>query len=381
MIIYLFSFFICYLLGISKQRNNRRIEKTLFIFITLFLCTGFMCGSDWRSYESMYNDINIDNYGYDYYAEPGFYAFMAFFKYLNVDFWHLAVLTKILCFVVFLRFLKKCLNDNALLGLMYFIPWYGFYLFIDCPMRNMMSITIFLFSLPYLINRRFLHYFALIVIATTFHVSAFLFLFLYFFAMKKQSTLFWIVTFAIVYIFFSSRTFIIWFSSLLFSGIPYVATKIEAYLLDDNVFAQGRFFSLGMLIHLCFFILLLYLRKFVEQKENGILIFNLAIIYLLFYRLAITIEIFMRFQLYLAPCFCIALIRIAESFTLKNRLLYITYLLCIASIGSLKIFSDYRYIPYTSYIPYFFQGDYPSFEYRSEYNYRYSPYAYKNDGE
>ena len=379
MIIYLLSFFSCYLLGISKQRLNHRYELVLFIFLTLFLCTGFMCGSDWRNYETMYEAIDWDNYGYDYYAEPGFYAFMAIFKFLNVDFWHLTVLIKILCFIVFLRFLKKHLQENVLLGLMYFVPWYGFYLFIDCPMRNLMAIAIFILALPYLVDRDFLRYFLLIVLASTFHLTAFLFLFLYFSADKKQSNTLWIGLFVVVNIFFASRTFIIWFSSFLFGGIPIIAAKIDAYFSEENVFAEGRIFSVGMLIHLVFFVLLLIKRKSIEGKENGILVFNLAILYLLFYRLAVTIEVFMRFQLYLAPCFCIALIRVAQAFAFKTRILYITYLLCIASIGSLKIFADYRYIPYTSYIPYFFEGEYPSFEYRSEYNHMYSPYEYKTN--
>lgn len=379
MIIYLFSFFSCYLIGISKQRQNKRIGFLLFTFLTVFLCGGFMCGSDWRSYELIYETIDWDNYGYDYYAEPGFYAYMAIFKLFNADFWHIAVLTKVLCFLTFLKYLKKYLQDDVLLGLMYFVPWYGFYLFIDCPMRNLMAITIFLLALPYLLKRDFWRYFLLILLASSFHVTALLFLFLYFFAIKKQSTFLWVVIFILVNLFFASRTFIIWLCSLLLGNIPFMMAKIEAYLLDENIFAEGRILSFGMLIHLAFFILLLIKRRCVEERENGIFIFNLAICYLLFYRLATTIEIFMRFQLYFAPCYCIALIRVAQSLAFRTRLLYITYLLCVASIGSLKIFADYRYIPYTSYIPYFLQGDYPSFEYRSDYNHRNSPYEYKTE--
>lgn len=375
--IYLLSYFCCYIIGLSRQRRNKLIEYIILFFLVFFLCTGFMCGSDWRVYETMYNSIDFDNFGKNYYAEWGFYIYMSAFKFLDIDFWIFAILTKAVCLLIIIYYLKRCLENDVLLGLMYFVPWYGFYLFIDCPMRNMIAVSIFLLSIQYIIKRNIIKYLILSMIAISFHTTAIVLIPIYFLN-KRFSLSFCIIIFLIVNIIFISRDNIINIGLYLFSNIPYIASKIEGYMLGGSVYAEGRDFSWGMLIHLAFFILILCKRKCIEKGRNGILIFNLAIVYLLFYRLAITIEIFMRFQLYASPFFCIALIRIAQTMPLKLKVAYVTYLLCVSSIGSLRIFADSRYIPYTSYIPYMLQGNYPSFEYRSLYNYEHSPYSYKD---
>lgn len=375
--IYFFSFISCYIIGISKQRHIRYVEFALLLWLAIFLCSGFMCGSDWRGYETMYNEMNLDNYFYGYFAEPGFYVYLSFFKFLNFNFWDVALISKLSCFFIVVRFFKKYLKNDVLLGMMYFLPWYAFYLFIDCPMRNMMAISIFLLSIPALLERRFLHYLLVIMLATTFHVSASVFILLYFFSGKVISNKLSIFLFLIINFLFASRIVITKMASLLFGGIPYLNSKIENYLLDNSEFASGRILSMGMIIHLIFLFLLLWKKKHIVEFIHGNVIFNFSLFYLLLYRLATTVEIFSRFQLYLAPFFCVALILISKSFNFRNRLLYITYLLCISFIGSLKIFSDYRYIPYTSYLPYLLNKNYPSFEYRDAYNFRNSPYADK----
>lgn len=373
--IYLSSFLSCYIVGISKQRNVRVVEFLLLFFLAIFLCSGFMCGSDWRNYEIMYNDIDLDNYFFGYFAEPGFYVYLSIFKFFNFDFWDVVLITKLTCFCIIVHFLKKRLCNDVLIGLMYFLPWYAFYLFIDCPMRNLMAISIFLLAVPFLLKRKFLSYLLVMIIAANFHVSAIVFILLYFVGEKGISNKKSVFLFLIINFVFASRAVVIKVVSILFGGVPYLSTKVESYLLENNEFAAGRIISFGMIIHLIFLFLLLWKRKSIEEAEHGGVIFNFALFYLLLYRLATTIEVFGRFQLYLAPFFCIALVLIARSFNFQNRLLFVTYLLCISFVGSIKIFSDYRYIPYTSYLPYILEKDYPSFEYRDAYNFKNSPYA------
>lgn len=375
MAIYFLSFFSCYLIGISKQRNNAFIRNGLILFLALFLCSGFMCGSDWRSYELMYYEIDFHNYFANYFSEPGFYIYMSIFRWLNWDFWNMSLLTKIFSFTIIIKCLKHYLADDLFVGLMYFLPWYAFYLFIDCPMRNLMAIAVFIVGFKYLVNRQFIKYLFIILLSASFHFTAFIFLFLYWCINKKWSTLFCVLAFLIVNIVLASNSVLEGLISWAFGGIPYVAGKIDGYLVNDNEFAQGRLFSLGMIVHFFFFILLLCKRKFIEGNESGTQIFNLAICYLLLYRLATTVEIFARFQLYLSPFFCISIVYIARTFAYKTRMLYVAYLLCLAIVSSQKIFSDYRYIPYTTYLPYILDKNYPSFEERDAYNHRYSPYA------
>ena len=205
-------------------------------------------------------------------------------------------------------------------------------------------------------------------------MSTVIFLPCIFFVGKKVPTKLWVLLYVLFNIFLGSRELLTNVLSLLFGNLPYVSAKIQGYLLDGSeAAADGSLFSLGMIIQLVFFILLVWKRQVIERQQNGIFIFNFAMIYQLFYRIALTIELFSRFQLFTSVFFCIALIMLLQAFKPFSQRLYLVYLLCIASVGTTKLFVDYRYIPYTNYILYRFQEQ-PSYEYRSQYNYMHSPY-------
>ena len=289
---------------------------------------------------------------------------MLIFKFLHVGFWSFAILTKLLCFISFYYTANYYLKDKVWLALMYFIPWYGFFLFIDCPFRNLIAASIFLIAIHFFVQHKIKRCVLFVLLAATFHISAIIFLPCIFFLNKKVPTKVWILVYVLFNLLFISR------------GLPYISAKIQGYLLSGSeAAADGSLFSFGMLIQFVFFVLLIWKRSIVENNKDGIVIFNFAIIYQLFYRIGLTIELFARFQLFTSMYFCIALIMLMQSFSINSRRLYLIYLLCVASVGTTKLFADYRYIPYTSYIPYIFQVEKPPYEYRAQYNYNNSPYA------
>lgn len=379
MFVYLFSFLSCYVVGISKQRYIKSVENFLLIFLALFLCSGFMCGSDWRGYELIYNEIDFNNYFYNYFAEPGFYIYLSIFKLVNFDFWDVSLITKLLCYVSFIRLFRKILGNDILLCLMCFIPWSAFYLFIDCPMRNLIAISIFLLSIPYLIERNFIKYCLLIILASTFHFSALIYLFVFFIGKNAISNRLAVALVLVVNILFISKDLTVYIVSFICADIPYVGAKVEYYLIGNSEFAQGRVLSIGLLMQIVYFTLLMWKKRYVTQAVYGNIVFNFSMIYIMLYRLSVTIEIFSRFQLYVAPLFFVAIILVANSFAHTSRLLYITYILCTSLfVGYKKITHDERFIPYSTYIPYILTKDYPSYEYRDSFNYNNSPYANQN---
>lgn len=375
MLFYFLPVLFCYGVILSGKTDRKKLLYMLLTYLCFFLCFGYMCGSDWRIYEEMYESINFDSLFYNYFSEPGYYIYMLIFKCMHIDFWWFFIITKMICFFIIMHVILEYSEGSRFVALMYFVPWYGFYLFIDNPMRNLIAISIVLLGLRYLIDRSFIKYLGCILFAAMFHFSAFIFVPMYFILNRQIKNWVYIVAFIAFNLFFSSRELLV---SLIghFSDIPYVNQKIEGYLLGDSEYGQGRVLSLGMIFHFLFFVLLLYKRNFIVNRKNGLIIFNSAVIYLLFYRLAITIEIFTRFQLYFSVFFCIGISFLIYAFTIRTRPVFITYLLIIAFIGGAgKIFSDYRYLPYTNYLVYFFLGEHPSYEYRSAYNIRNSPYT------
>lgn len=374
MLLYFFSYISCFILGICKQRRNPYIECVLLFAIGVFLCTSYFCGSDWRSYELMYDDIDCDNLFFNYFAEPGFYLYMVAFKLVNVNFWHFFIFTKFLCFVLCVSVIKQYLKEDFWISLGYFLPWFGFYLFIDCPLRNLIAVSIFIHAIYYFTNRNYFTFFFLVIIAILFHFSALLFVPFVFLLKRKIRSGYYIIIFVLVNVLFTSRDFVVFLVQVLFGNIPYFNVKIESYLLNENEFAVGRVFSVGMLVQFVFFAMFIIYRKYVERSVNGIIIFNFVMLYLILYRVATTIEVFSRIQLYTSVFFCISLFLLSRVFAKKSRIIYFLYLFWVASIGTIKLFESNKYIPYSSYLQYVFKKK-PSFEYRDSYNYKNSPYT------
>lgn len=374
MILYIASILLCLISYLVPQlRKSTLWHKIYMSVLCVFLCFGYMTGSDWRQYEPMYDEIDFHNLFYNYFAEPGYYIYMLIFKFMNFSFWNFFILTKVIIFCLFTRIINEYVIEYRYLVWMFFLPWFGFYLFIDNPMRNLIAVAIFLYASRYIINRCFIKYFICICLAFSFHFSAIIFLPLYFLFSKRIPTWVYVGLFFVFVGVFTSRNLFSSVIELFFGSIPYVQLKIESYLIDDNPDGEGKLFSLGMLIHLSFFILLLIYRNRIEQTKNGTFILNASLFYLLIYRLGSTIFIFSRFQLYLSVFYSIGIVLLISAFVRSSRNIYIIGLLVLSFIATNKIFS-YRYIPYTNYLYYILTDEYPTFEYRSDYNYRNTPY-------
>ena len=55
MALYFLSFCSAYAFVFIKQANKSAWLKTYLVLLCLFLCFGYMTGSDWRSYEDIYD--------------------------------------------------------------------------------------------------------------------------------------------------------------------------------------------------------------------------------------------------------------------------------------------------------------------------------------
>lgn len=374
MILYIASILLCFVSYSVPQLRKSSLWYNLYMcMLCIFLCFGYMAGSDWRQYEPIYDEIDFHYLFLNYYAEPGYYIYMLVFKLMHFNFWNFFILTKVIIFILCARTINEYVSEYRYLVWMFFLPWFGFYLFIDNPMRNLIAVAIFLYASHYIINRSFLKYCICICLAASFHFSAIIFFPLYFLFTKRIPTLAYAGLFVVFVGVFANRNL---FSSIIrhfFGAIPYIQQKIEFYIIGDNPDGEGKLISLGMFIHLSFFILLLLYRERIEQTKNGIFILNASLFYLLIYRLGSTIDIFSRFQLYLSVFYSIGVVLLINIFVRSSRYIYVIGLLCLSFIATGKIFS-FKYIPYTNYLYYVLTDEYPSFEYRSEYNYRNTPY-------
>ena len=88
MAIYFLFFVFCLIFALKKRGGHVKTEeKLLLIVLGIFLCTGYMTGSDWRGYELDYYDVNSIE---DCLSKPGefvFYIVCMILNKLGIDFW------------------------------------------------------------------------------------------------------------------------------------------------------------------------------------------------------------------------------------------------------------------------------------------------------
>ncbi len=350
-------------------------QKAVVLITALFLCCGYMTGTDWRLYEESYQWMSPDTFfSTILFWEPGFTVYTSVFHFLGIDFWHYLIFTKLLTFYIFIWALNKyCKKSFFFLALTFFISLYGFFFWIDNPLRNLMAYALFLLSLPALLERKMWKYMGTIAIATMFHYSAVVLIPLYWLLASRVKTGTIVVTYILFSIVFLKAEVIFLLIDLLFGWFPVISNKLMIY--SDYVGDRaGKLFSFGFILHNVFFILILLSRKRIENLKYGTLLFNSAILYVFLFRVGLTFSVFMRFAMFLALLYSIAVIYVLCNLERKSKKLYTLYLfIAVLLVAWISLRKDSRYIPYSSYLSYLFQ-DKPDYNSRYYYNDEHSPY-------
>lgn len=361
-----------------KEFNSSKTWRHfLFLYLIVFLCFGYMTGSDWRVYELRYNSLDTNNLlNISLVIEPGYYLLTLFWKTIGANYWVFNISTKIICLILIIHQIEKYSDRYFYPSLAFFLALAGFYLFIDNPMRNLIAITIFLYSIPFLIKRNYLKYSLIGLFASTFHMSAFIITItgLLLISNFKIKTIVWVyVIFNIVILILDANTI----NNLIINIakiFPAYEKYISDYILSSSVYIQGRSFSLGAILKIISFILIVIGRNRIEAFKYGDIIFNGSIIYLFLYTLGLNIPILVRFMHYYVIFYVIANSLVITLFAHNTKMLYWSFLFIVSlAFTYTTITSKYAYIPYSNYISYIGK-DKPNYNYRSDYNYIHSPY-------
>lgn len=119
-------------------------------------------------------------------------------------------------------------------------------------MRNLIAVSIALYAVRFLVERKPIHYFIIVIIAMTFHTSACIMIPAYFYMNKDLSTKKIIILYIAINVLFANRALLALIISNVFGSIPYVAGKISSYIESSNTEGGGRVISLGFIIFLHF---------------------------------------------------------------------------------------------------------------------------------
>lgn len=239
----------------------------VFTIIALILCFGYMCGSDWRAYEEIYNsysDPSLGGFWWRFlYFEPLYLCLNVIGNELHMGFWCFYLLLRVLIYIKIVQiFMRFCPKELVLLAFTFYLGFWGIRHLIDPSFRNLIAACVFLCSLDDLINRKLKNYLLWILAATLIHYSSICLVLVYFLVNRKYSNGTIVILFILINVIFAKPDIIFEITSRLFSFIPVIALKVENYTLGAEAeLGQGKIFSIIYFIHLLFFILILYNRK------------------------------------------------------------------------------------------------------------------------
>lgn len=200
------------LFHLASKQSYRKIGFWLIYLLFILLlsliegCRDLTIGTDLDVYGIRYFDDarrshHLTQHIFDFEGEWGFHAFMWLCSRLSSDIhvmlFVLALLKIVLVSSAFLK-MKKCLNSTLLMfSYLCFSYVTGFNI-----MRQAFAASVVIFALPYLLDKKWLPYFSLSLLAMTLHSSAFMSLvlvILYFTVRMKGGIWFSFIALAIIY--------------------------------------------------------------------------------------------------------------------------------------------------------------------------------------
>ena len=386
---FVYLFIIVFLFLLSGSRVPRQMSSCVLFLLMVFLCFGYMTGSDWRVYESEYYEEFSARL-----VEPGYMLLSNLFCRAGVNFWVFHILFKCLFFITFIVFLRDYVKpqaDNGLLcdsgkaefhtqffcGLMLWVASFGFYLLIDCPFRNMISCMVVIPAFLCLFQRRYVLYYALVLLAMSFHYSALLLLFLPLVKVDNLSTKLLLgIYFAVLLVMAIGGSELV--LSLVSKALPPVLQDRILYYEEEYV--GSSVFSVGLIPRLlCLWGILKYRTRIVEKYTYGNKIISYCYFYLIICLIYYVFPVLFRCALYLAPFYILGIVYALDSMkqSLKTPV-KIAWLVIALGVTLSTVRSQY-YVPYTNILYHYIAGDMHDYYYRDNYNLRISPFKTPTD--
>ncbi len=361
----------------ARRSKVKPIQKSVLVYVAAFLCAGYMCGSDWRSYE-------IDYYGFDgtdLVLEPGYYYLTVLTRNLGIGFWPFNIALKFLCLLAFYKFILRYYINDKYLVMLFFFSFYGIYLFIDAPLRNLCAITLFLLSLL-LFEKRPLFALLLSLSGVFIHSSAIVtvpfFLILIYQKKHNVPTSIYLIVYIIAVILSFEGLLLARYANETVIGRLFWAEKLDRYV-EHGFGAESTVstaMSMGEMLKIFFFLLIITQRKKIECLPNGNILFLGVMFYFILSKLGASMNVLMRFGCYFSLYYAIVMTAMIKVINIKLRNAYRVALIVLSiMITTATITTDYRFVPYTNYFSYLlFHNTLPSYSERASYNYGNTPY-------
>ena len=286
------STFFAWLEGIGQYKHGLIIS---FILIFLFLALRYNYGSDYGTYFYFFKEVATNNI-YSVYRDSRLEVGWIILNFIFKPIGFFGMIAALACFnsVIYYRFIKKFVYPK------YY--WFAVYIYTLTPafllvhstaMRQSIAISIFLFSLDFLLKKHAIRYLLCICLASLFHYSAIILLLLYplfaiNFKVNTISNVFAFFFFVLMYLFGNSV-------------LPYINIFITTYFTQYDKFQVSSDIKTGLGVLYSFISLLIVMNTKTFQDKDNKIIFSIAILSFILIPLNLLIIGTGRVNMYLTP--------------------------------------------------------------------------------
>jgi hypothetical protein len=191
MLIYIVIYSILIFSVLVDNRETALPVKKIIIFFLIMMLTLFRglrwnTGTDWHQFYNVFCDANwgdiftFSRTGGEVTLEYGYVFLNVLIKKLGGNYTVFLLITN---FIILYSYYKMSIFANKRYPVILFALFVCFFQFF--PVRQHLAAAILLFSLPYIINKKFLPFIFIVFIASTIHIASIFFVILFFFSKYK----------------------------------------------------------------------------------------------------------------------------------------------------------------------------------------------------
>jgi hypothetical protein len=351
-ILVILAVFFTWLQQVGAMKNGMKFS---YFLIFLFLALRHDYGNDYSGYFSGYLGLqSLQDEGFYFKGnEIGWLYLNYYFKFLfgNIGF-HvmLASMAAFTCFVLYRITTKYVPPKYYAFAIALLLLEPNNILVLSSAMRQSIAVAIFLLSFDYLLQRKYIHYIAGVLLASLFHTSVLVFI-----ALILLNIVNWRIYLPYVFLILFGLFFLLNNLNAIFDQVNFLLESQESeYLVYTKQGMEEKQYGLGFAISIFLYLgVLVVIRKIRFQIEKYTII-KIVLVALLFLILGLSVQLATRLNYYIFP-----LIVSAYSLTLLNLKKYkfdTTPVFSILSTYVIVLFFAYQnYMFWQSevYAPYF----------------------------
>lgn len=344
------------------SRSKKKSGKLYVIVLYIFLCFGYMVGSDWRSYEDDFYHADFGDYTFD----MAFQYLFFFGKIFIPDYFLFVGLLKMAYLYTLIK-LFKLITPYWKSSLAMLMPISLCFILIDNPLRFMVALIAINISFYSFYVKRYVISIIFLIASVFFHSSCAFVIVLLFVSLSLSGKIgaikCWLLipTYFVVFIVTSNLDLIMniagWSTLLTMDAL---GSRDYSYYFED--ISEDNVYAIGNLLKVVAFILITLFHK--EDDRNNSFLYGMTIMSFFLDRFVVMVPAGMRLIIPLQYFYAIYLVTLL--YQNKKYVLIVISILIISWVRNLWI--DYRYIPYTNSISSIIFGHDP-YQERIRYNY------------